>query len=87
MQKFSWYFNNKDGRGRPLDVVVNVQDCDVVGSGFKPLSRNYVHFQTNTFGKSMTCFILPTNELNSTTTVILHVLLLELNNPQRLICH
>ena len=33
--------------------MVKVMDCEIVESEFKLKSRYYIHFRTNTFGKSM----------------------------------
>ena len=47
--------NDKDfqKKGDQLGVVAKVLDCDIVRSEFELQSRYYVHFRTNTLGKSM----------------------------------
>ena len=39
--------------------MVKAVDCVIVVSEFELQSRYYVHFQTNTLGKSMNTLILP----------------------------
>ena len=63
---FSVYvaFNFNVGRlhgigGCPRGVMVKAMDCEIVESEFELQSHYYVHFQTNTLGKSMNPFILP----------------------------
>ena len=38
--------------------MVNVQDCSLEVSEFKPKSYYYVHFRTNKFGKSIMLAIM-----------------------------
>ena len=38
--------------GIPHGVVVNMLDCDIIASKFELQSWYYIHFQTNTYGKS-----------------------------------
>ena len=40
-------------------IMAKVLDCGAEVSEFELQSRNYVHFRTNTFGKGMNPFILP----------------------------
>ena len=46
-------------RGCPRGVMVKAMDCEIVVSKFKLQSRYYIHFRTNTLGKSMNPLILP----------------------------
>ena len=52
-------------------VMVKELDHGIVVSEFKLQSRNYVHFQTNTFGKGMNLSNPPCYGLNTTSTVFL----------------
>ena len=63
--------------------MVKEMDCGIVVSDFKLQSRYYVHFRTNTFGKSMNPSYPPSY---CTTTVLLEEIALELCNLQSLIC-
>ena len=49
----------------------NVLDCDILVCEFELQSRYYVHFRTNTRGKSIYLFITPSYELNSDNTSLL----------------
>ena len=40
-----------------LDIVANLQDCDIVVNEFELSSRYYVHFQTNELENSMNSLI------------------------------
>ena len=41
------------------DVIIKALDCGIVVSEFELQSPYYVHFRTNTLGKSMNPLILP----------------------------
>ena len=43
----------------PRGLIVKTLDCKIVESEFELLSRYYVHFWTNTLGKSMNTLIHP----------------------------
>ena len=49
----------KHQSGCPCGVVVKALDFGIVVSKFKLQSRYYIHFRTNTFGKSMNSYFLP----------------------------
>ena len=51
--------------------MANILDCDILASEFELKLRYYVQFWTNTLGKGMNPFILPSYGLNSATTVLL----------------
>ena len=57
-------------RGCPRGVML-AMDCGIVVSEFFLQSRYYVHFGTNTLGKSIEHPSPPSYGLNSTTTVLL----------------
>ena len=44
----------------PHGVVVNMMDCNIILSEFELQSQDYVHFQTNSFGKGMN-LVIPTS--------------------------
>ena len=56
-RQFVSFFLN---RGCPRGVMVKAMDYGIAVSEFVLQSRYYVHFQTNTIGKSMNRLILPT---------------------------
>ena len=41
-----------------IDVVANVQHCNIVVSKFEHLSHDYFHFLTSTLGKGMNPLVL-----------------------------
>ena len=55
----------------PHDVMVKALDCRIVASEFVLQLRYYVHFRSNTFGKSMNPTYPSCYGLNSATTVLL----------------
>ena len=66
-----WEANASENRmGGPRAVMVKALDCGIIVSMFELQSHYYVHFQTNTLGKGMNPLYLPSNGLNSTTTVL-----------------
>ena len=50
-------YGTQQNRGTDGFVVVNVSDVDIVVSEFELQARNYVHFCTNTMGKSLITLI------------------------------
>ena len=73
---FSDSINNHQDkmRGCPRGVMVKTMDCEIVVSEFElrsNYSSYYVHFRTNTLGKSMNPPYPLSYGLNSTTTVLL----------------
>ena len=67
----------------PCGGVVYVLDCNIVASK----SCYYVHFQTNTFRKSMNPPYPHSYGLNNTTSILSTRIALALNNLLRLIYH
>ena len=51
-------FTSKFWRGRPHGVMVKVLDCGIVEFEFELQLLQYIHFRTNTLGKSMNPLIL-----------------------------
>ena len=49
----------KQMEGRPFVVVANMTNYDIVGNEFELGLRYYVHFWTNTLGKSIDLLIPP----------------------------
>ena len=45
--------------GNHLDVVVDILDCDIKVSKFKPQSCYYIHFWAYILGKDLINLILP----------------------------
>ena len=58
-------------KGSLRGVMANVLDYNIVVNKSELQTRYYVRFRTNTLGKGLNPFILPSFELNSTTTVLL----------------
>ena len=56
---YSYLYNNENIKNcdSPLRVIAKVMDCSLEVIEFKLLSRYYVHFPTNTLGKSKSAFI------------------------------
>ena len=52
-------YTHAERGGCPRSVIVKAMDSGIVESEFILQSRYYVHFQANTFGKSMNPLILP----------------------------
>ena len=46
-------------RGCPCGVMVKAMDCGIVVTEFVPQSCYYIHFRSDTLGKSMNPLILP----------------------------
>ena len=55
----SEFFLSQHVGGNLRDVVANVINCDFVVREFELKSSYYVHFRSNTLGKSMNPFVPP----------------------------
>ena len=69
------------GRWSPCGVAANVLLCDIIVDDFEPQLHQYVHFRINILSERNEPSYLPIIGL------IVPLLFLALNNPQRLIYH